>query len=191
MTKVRRTDPLQLAALGLLGLLLTVEAPAQEAYTDGKAAQLKASDIKKLKALSAPIAVPTYVPAGSRLKGAGGRSETIGTFWSVDYWLNYQNAKGDIFDITSSNEGLGDLPITDILTGTNPLFDGVIRVGTQVEEEEIKKGVAPDYETGWIGSQRAYLPAGSRSREQAYRMTSTALSPGEILKVMMSLRYLK
>jgi len=55
---------LRTSALLMIGLFLTAEAAAQGAYTAGKAAQLKASDIRKLKALRAPIAVPTYIPAG-------------------------------------------------------------------------------------------------------------------------------
>jgi hypothetical protein len=112
---LKRNKLLRLAALGLLGFFLTAEAAAQGAYTDGKAAQLKPSDIKKLKALSAPIAAPTYVPAGYKLKDAGGRVERIGKCWSVDYGLDYENAKGDSFDITSANEGLGDVPLFGFL----------------------------------------------------------------------------
>ena len=56
---------LRTSALLMIGLFfLTAETAAQGAYTAGKAAQLKASYIRKLKALRAPIAVPTYIPAG-------------------------------------------------------------------------------------------------------------------------------
>jgi hypothetical protein len=191
MKNLKSNEFLRLTALGLLGLFLTVEVAAQGAYTDGKAAQLKASDIKKLKALRAPIAVPTYVPAGYKLKDAGGRVQMIGKFWSVDYWVTYENAKGDDFDITSSNEGLGDVPLYAILTGKNPFFEVEIEVGTQDEIEKEKQALTLGCESGWVENKRAYVPAGARSRRQAYRVTSTALSAKEVLKVMESLRYLR
>jgi hypothetical protein len=191
MKSLRIKGFLGLSACLLLGLFLMTEALAQNAYTDGQAAQLKASDIKKLKALRAPIAVPTYVPAGYKLKEVGSRVEKLGNFWSVDYGLTYENAKGENFALSSANEGLGDLPITETLTGKNPFFDWVIEVGTQAEPEDLKKGVNPEYETGWIVNKRAYVPAGARSHKQSYRLTSTRLSPQEVLKVMVSLRYLR
>ena len=182
---------LRLTALCVLGPSLLTQAAAQGAYTDGKSARLKASDIKKLKHLRAPIAAPTYLPAGYKLKNAGGRVEMIGKFWSVDYWINYENAKGDSFDITSSNEGLGDVPLYAILNGKNPFFDGEIEIGTQDEIEEAKKDSTLGCESGWIGNKRAYVPPGARSRRQSYRVTSTALSSKEVLKIMESLRYLR
>jgi hypothetical protein len=188
MKNLKLNEFLRLTALGLF---LTVEVAAQGAYTDGKAAQLKASDIKKLKALRAPIAVPTYVPAGYKLKDAGGRVEMIGKFWSVDYWVTYENAKGDSFDITSSNEGLGDVPLYGFLYGKNPFFEGEIEVGMQDEVEKSKQALMLGCETGWIENKRTYVPAGARSRRQAYRMDSTALSAKEVLKVMEALRYLR
>jgi hypothetical protein len=188
MKNWRLTLLLQLTAIGLLGLFLT--AAAQGAYTDGKAAQLKASDIKRLKALRAPIAVPTYVPAGYKLKDAGGRVEMIGKFWSVDYGLTYENAKGDSLEIISANEGLGDLPFTVVLSGNNPYF-GAIDVGTQDITEDGKVKANAQYETDWVENKPAYVPKGARSRRQAYRVHSTALSAKEVLKVKLSLRYLR
>jgi hypothetical protein len=182
---------LRLTTACLLALFLTTDAAAQAAYTDGKSAQLKASQIKKLKNLRAPIAAPTYVPTGYRLKDAGGRVELIGKFWSVDYWINYENAKGDRLDITSSNEGLGDVPLFAILNGRNPFFEGEIEVGTQDGVEESKKNLTLGCESGWIENKRVYVPAGARSRRQSYRANSTALSAKEVLKVMESLRYLR
>jgi hypothetical protein len=191
MKNLKLNGLVQLTALCLLGFFLTTEAAAQGAYTDGKAAQLKASDIKKLKALRAPLAVPTYVPAGYRLKSAGGKVEKIGDFWSVDYGLTYENAKGDSFEVISANEGLGDLPIEAILIGKNPFFSSEIDVGTQDVTDDGKAKPGAQYETGWVENRPAYVPAGARSRRQAYRSYSTALSPQEVLKVMMSLRYLR
>jgi hypothetical protein len=190
MKILKRNNLLQLTALSLLGFFLTAQVAAQGAYTDGKAAQLKDADIKKLKALRAPIAVPTYLPAGYNLKTADGKSESIEKFWIVDYGLTYENAEGDSFSILSANEGLGDLPGEVVLSGKNPFF-GEIEVGTQDLTEDGK--VKPDatYETGWVENKRAYIPAGARSRQQAYRITSTALPPKEVLKVMQSLRYLR
>jgi len=184
MMNLKRNKFLQLTTLCWLGFFLTAEAAAQGAYTDGKAAQLKASDIKKLKALRAPIAVPTYVPAGYKLKDAGGRVQMIGKFWSVDYWVTYENAKGDDFDISSSNEGLGDVPLYAILNGKNRFFEVEIEVGTQDAIEKEKQALTLGCESGWIENKRAYVPAGARSRRQAYRVTSTALSAKEVLKVM-------
>jgi hypothetical protein len=191
MMNLNRNNLLWLTALCLLGFFLTAEAAAQGAYSDGKAAHLKASDVKKLKALRAPIAVPTYVPAGYKLKGAGGRTEKIGKYWSVDYGITYENAKGDSFSLDSANEGLGDVPIYEILKGENPYFESYIDVGTQDEVEEGKQNVTLGCESGWIENKRAYIPAGARSRRQAYRVYSNALSAKEVLKVMRSLRYLK
>ena len=102
-----------------------------------------------------------------------------------------ENAKGDSFDITSSNEGLGDVPIYAILNGKNPFFEVEIEVGTQDEIEEAKKALTLGCESGWIENKRAYVPAGARSRRQAYRVTSAALFAKEVLKVMESLRYLR
>lgn len=190
MKNLKLNEPLRLAALCLLGLFLTSEAAAQSPYTDGKAAQLKASDVRKLKALRAPIAVPTYVPAGYKLKNAGGRVEMIEKFWSVDYGLTYENTKGDSFSIISANEGLGDSPIEIVLTGKNPFFSE-IAVGTQDLTEDGKVKPNAQYETDWVENKRAYVPAGAHSRRQAYRIGRTALSPKEVLKVMLSLRYLR
>ena len=86
-----------------------------------------------------------------------------------------ENAKGDSFDNTSSNEGLGDVPIYAILNGKNPFFEVEIEVGTQDEIEEAKKALTLGCESGWIENKRAYVPAGARSRRQAYRVTSAAL----------------
>jgi hypothetical protein len=191
MKNLRRHNLMQLAMFFSIGLILTIEAAAQGAYADGKTAQLKASQIKRLKALRAPIAVPTYVPAGYRLKDAGGRVEMIGKFWSVDYWVTYENARGDSFGITSANEGLGDVPLYGFLYSKNPFFDVEIEVGMQDEVEKSKQLLVRGCETGWVANKRAYLPAGARSREQAYRATSTALTAKEVLKVMESLRYLQ
>ncbi len=191
MKSSRLKEGMQLTALCLLGFFLTAEANAQSAYTDGTTAQLKASHIKKLKALRAPIAVPTYIPAGYKLKDAGGRVEKAGKFWSVDYGVTYENAKGDSFDVTSANEGLGDVPLYGFLYSKNPFFEGEIEVGMQDEVEKSKQALMLGCESGWIENKRTYVPAGARSRRQAYRVTSTALSAKEVLKVMLSLRYLQ
>ena len=188
---LRRNTLLQLTAIGFCCFVLTAEGAVQGAYTDGKAAQLKAVDINKLKALRAPIAVPTYIPTGYKLKGAGGRTEKLGQMWSVDYELTYENAKGDSFAIHSANEGLGDVPINEVLIGKNPFFDGMIDIGTQEEAVEGSGGAKREFESGWIENRRAYIPPGARSRRQAYRITSTVLPAKEVLKIMQSLRYLR
>ena len=190
MMNVKANIFLRLLALCLFGLVLTVETVAQGAYTDGKAAQLNASQSKKLKSLRTPIAVPTYVPAGYKLKDVKGKVEKLPNFWSVDYFLTYKNARGDSFVIISANEGLGDLPLWPTLYGKNPFFGG-IEVGTQDATDEGKVKANAQYETDWVANKPAYVPKGARSRRQAYRLDSTALSPKEVLKVMMSLRYLE
>lgn len=68
------------AALFLLSAFLTTEASAQDPYTNGQSGQLKASDVKKLKGLKAPIAVPTYIPAGFRLKEVRATRQKDGAF---------------------------------------------------------------------------------------------------------------
>lgn len=191
MMNVKANIFLRLMALCMFGLVLTVEAVAQSAYTDGKAAQLNASRIKKLKSLRTPIAVPIYVPAGYRLKDAERYVERSGGFWSVDYTLTYKNAKGDVFQIISSNEGPGDFPIYTVLTGKNPFFFGGFSVRTEDVTDDGKVKANARYETDWVENKPAYVPKGARSRSQSYRVDSTALSPKEVLKVMMSLRYLR
>jgi hypothetical protein len=190
---LRRDRLLQLALLCLGGVFLVAAVAAQSPYTDGRAAQLNAAQIRRLKALRAPIAVPTYIPAGYRLTSADGTTEKpkAMTLWIVDYSLKYENAAGESFSLVSANEGLGDLPLNTALTGRNRFFSSAIDVGTQTDGEDLKKGVKPEYESGWIVNKSAYLPAGARSRQQSYRLTSSALSAKEVLKVMQSLRYLQ
>ena len=177
-------------ALCLFGLVLTVEAVAQGAYTDGKTAQLNASQIKRLKSMRAPIAVPTYVPAGYKLKDAAGYVEKSPGYWSVDYTLTYKNAKGNLLGIQSSSERSDDLPIYQVLTGKNPFFGGFsVRTGSVTDDGKVKANA--ECETDWVENKPAYVPKGARSRRLGYRVYSTGLSPKEVLKVMMSLRYLR
>src|SRR5262249_943687 len=92
----------------------------QGAYTNGHAAYLTSSDIIKLRLIKAPVAVPTYVPAGYKLESVTcDAKEELGNFWSVEYTLKYSNRKGSYFEINSVNE-LGDPPFIPVLRGKNP-----------------------------------------------------------------------
>lgn len=184
----------RLFIMSLAGLLLFSCVPmrvvgGESAYTDGQAAQLKASDVKTLKELKAPIAVPTYVPQGFTLTSVTAQSESSDGFVSVDYSLEYRNEKGDAFNIASANEGVGDALFVSSLTGDNPFFEGVIAVGGR--EPEV--GDADNREVGsqWIECKPAFVPRGAVSKKQLYKLQGEGLSQEEALKVMLSLRYLK
>lgn len=193
MTKnLKANRLLPLAAVCLLGTMLTSEAAAQGAYTNGQAGQLKASEVRKLKALhAAPIAVPTYVPAGYKLKHVSSRADDIGDFWSIEYGLIYKNAKGDSFYIDSANEGIGDALIIPVLKGKNPFFEYPIFVGPPDLTAQGKEGREREVGSQWVNSKPAYAPAGAPSATQHYRLGGKGLSKRDALKVMLSLRYLK
>ena len=161
---------------------------AQGPYTDGQDAYLTSSDINKLRALKAPIAVPTYIPIGFKLENIICEGEELGDFWSVEYVLKYSNGKGSFFEIRSINE-LGDPFVVPVLRGKNPFFGGTIKVGHR--DPSLLDTRRHEIGSDWIFSKRRYVPPGARSIGQGYRLAGEGLSIREALKIMVSLRYMR
>ena len=152
------------------------------AYTDGATAKLSAAQIKKLHALKTAVALPTFVPAGYKLKKLEVPKPAAPSV--VDYSLIYEDANGKTFTIQSTNDGIGDIPITDEATAKNPYFDSDISGGRY--EDNTAVGVQ------WIGSLKKYQPPMQKIK-QYYSLVSDAeaISVQTAVKVMKSLRYLK
>lgn len=191
MKNLKVNKLLPFAVLCLHTLFLTTEAATQGAYTDGQPAQLKALHIKKLKNLKVPIAVPTYIPAGYRLKEVLAKRYKEGNVLIVDYGISYENAQGDSFNINSTNEGIGDPLIITVLKGRNPFFQNLISVGPPDLTAQEPEGREREVGSDWIESKRTYVPTSALSRKQYYKLDGKGLSQKEGLKVMLSLRYLK
>lgn len=181
--------PVVASLLMVLLLPISGSAATDGAFTDGRAAQLDAAQVAKLKALKAPIAVPTFVPDGYALKDVIVQGEKSGGFWIVEYSLEYRTEAGDSFVVNSANEGIGDAIIESKLEGENPYFEGVVSVGPPERDEPV--AVEREVGTQWVESKAANVPRGARSKKQFYRLSGEGLSQEDALKVMLSLRYLK
>ena len=95
------------------------------------------------------------------------QSEKVGSFWSVEYSLEYRTEAGDSFIVTSANEGIGDAIIVSKLEGENPFFEGAVSVGPPDRDEPV--AVEREVGTQWVESKAAYVPSGARSKKQFYR----------------------
>jgi hypothetical protein len=154
-------------------------------YTDGQAALLTAANIKSLSALKAAVAVPTYVPAGFKLKKVWIQKPEADI---VAFSFRYEDAVGKSFTIESNNEALGDMAVKREIRGMSKIFKdsaqetGEYHVG---HDQNDAKTVASE----WLCSTTKYQPKGSTP--QCFQFLSESLTPAEAMKVISSLRYLK
>ena len=154
-------------------------------YTNGQAALLSTANIKSLTALKAAIAVPTYVPAGYKLKKVWIQAPEADI---VAFSFRYEDAAGKAFTIESNNEALGDMEVKREIHGMSKLFKdsaqetGDFYVG---HDENDAKTVASE----WLCSTSKYQPKGTSP--QCFQFLSENLPPADAMKIMSSLRYLK
>jgi hypothetical protein len=154
-------------------------------YTDGQAAQLSAANIKSLGVLKAAVALPTYLPAGYKLKKVTIQKPEADI---VAFSFNYEDAAGKSFTIESNNEALGDMAVKREVRWSSKLFKDTAQESGDFHaghDENDAKTVASE----WLCSTSKYQPKGSTP--QCFQLVSQSLSPAEVMKVMASLRYLK
>ena len=126
-------------------------------YTDGKTAMLSAANIQKLAAVKAAVAVPTFLPAGYKVKKVW-IQKPEGHI--VAFSIRYENAAGKYFTIESNNEALGDMAVKREVKGESSLFkdsaqeNGIFHAG---HDENDAKTVASE----WLCSIQKYQPKGS------------------------------
>lgn len=157
------------------------------AYTDGKAALLAASNIKKLAALNAAIALPTYIPAGYKFKKIWIQKPEAHI---IAFSITYENAAGETFTIQSNNEALGDMAVKREVKGESKYFrDSAQEAGefyTGPDQNDAKT-VASE----WLCSTKKYQPKSSISQCFQLLSETRSVSPAEAMKIVSSLRYLK
>jgi hypothetical protein len=162
------------------------------AYVDGAAAKLSIAQVQKLLLLRAPIAVPTYVPAGFRVSDVSTRRDTKTSpgFVIIDYHITYAGPGGKSFSIDSANEGIGDVMLSEkTIKGSNPFFENGVEVGF-VDDEESGPGPKA-VASQWVSSRRQYQLRKTEAGTQMYHLESSGITQREALKIMESLRYLK
>lgn len=167
-------------------------AAASSAYTNGRAAQLNAGQITRLLALRAPIAVPTYLPPGFVLRDVEAeREESRQDGAIINYSLRYVAPDGREATIHSGNEGLGDLPLTQVRTIRNQFLSHPIYLGRREEQENPNR---PEIDTQWIKHNPRYTrelyARRGRQYDQHYRLGAIGLSFAEAARIVASLRYL-
>lgn len=158
------------------------------AYTDGNSALLAAAQLADLKKLNAAVAVPTYVPAGFKLKSVEIQPAEAHI---VAFSINYADAGGKAFQIQSNNEALGDMAVKREVKGRNRYFldsaqeTAVFFTGHDADD-------AGTVASEWLCNPKKYQPA-KTEYAQCFQLLSSAksISPAEALKIMQSLRYLK
>lgn len=158
------------------------------AYTDGEMALLPNEKIENLKKINAAVAVPTYLPAGFKLKNVEiEKTEAHIILFSMDYAA----AGGKSFRIQSNNEGLGDMAVKREVKGKNPYFLDTAQETTEFytgHDENDAKTIASE----WLCSLEKYQPKTSKL-SQCFQLLSDSqsISPDEAMKILQSLRYLK
>ena len=171
------------------GIVLNKTVSAQtDAWSDGKAALLTDVNIKKLNALNAAIAVPTYIPEGYKIRKVDIQEPADDIF---AFSFIYANIAGKTFTIESNNEALGDMAVKREVKFTNDLFKDSAQETSEFyagHDEHNAKTVA----TEWLCSVTKYQPKTSKSA-QCFQLLSTSksMSPAEAMRIMSSLRYLK
>ncbi|HEX8474699.1 MAG TPA: hypothetical protein VF666_11745 [Pyrinomonadaceae bacterium] len=169
------------------------QAQRNDAYVDGSAAKLNRTHVRKLHSLRAPIAIPTYVPAGFRIAEVTTKRDTTTArnFTIIDYAISYHAPGGKSFSINSANEGIGDLFLSEkkLLKGTNPFFENPIEVGYLDDDTdgEPEKEIASQ----WVSSRKRFRVRKTPDGEQVYHLRAEGITLREALKIMESLRYLK
>jgi hypothetical protein len=164
------------------------ERSAAAAYTDGISAQLVAAQLADLKKLNAAIAVPTYVPAGYKIKSVEIQPAEAHI---VAFSINYADAGGKAFQIQSNNEALGDMAVKREVKGRNRYF-----LDSAQETADFFTGHdandAGTVASEWLCNPKKYQPT-TTEYAQCFQLLSNAqsISPAEALKIMESLRYLK
>lgn len=160
------------------------------AYDDGKASMLSDAQIANLKKLNAAVAVPTYVPAGYKIKNVEIQEPEAHI---VAFSIVYQDASGKSFTIESNNEALGDMAVKREVKGSTDLFLPLSRDVKTTEfyaghDENDPNTVASE----WLCSIETYQPKKSKI-SQCFQLLSDSksISPAEAVKIMQSLRYLK
>lgn len=167
-------------------------AAARSAYAAGSAAQLNARQTQRLRRLRSPIAIPTYIPPGFRLREVTSDrdTKTVKNFAIINYTIEYATGRGRAFSIISANEGLGDLELVQETRAgiLNPYFEYDLRVG-YIDDGD--GGAAQEIGSQWIGCLKRY----ARKESPDYGLPSYALRANgitliEAMKIMKSLRYL-
>ncbi len=159
-------------------------------YDDGKSAMLSDAQIKKLGALNAAVAVPTYVPASYKIKNVEIQEPEAHI---VAFSIIYEDAAGKSFTIQSNNEALGDMAVKREVRGSSDLF---LPLGSKVKTSAFYAGHDENDVTvvasEWLCSIGIYQPKKSK-HSQCFQLLSDdkSVSPNEAVKIMQSLRYLK
>src|SRR5439155_21281630 len=149
-------------------------------YTDGQAALLSTANIKSLTALKAAIAVPTFVPAGYKLKKVWIQAPEADI---VAFSFRYEDTSGKSFTIESHNVALGDMAVKPEIRGMSKIFKdsaqetGEFHVG---HDQNDAKTVASE----WLCSTSKYQPKGTSP--QCFQFLSQSLQPADAMKIMNS-----
>lgn len=153
-------------------------------YTDGRQALLSTNQIRELTVLKAAIVLPTYIPSGFALKKISSSQSPTANYLAVDYVLIYKNAKGRTFVFQASNDGLGDAPISTVISIKNPVIEGEIDIG-RYEDGDKTIGVQ------WFKAKKQYQPSGVLNSISYSLIDHSDLTIEEVRKIMDSLRILK
>ena len=178
---------MKIIRLLLIAVLVTFAAPlpiaaqSNAAFTNGRAAQLTATQIKDLLILNTAVAVPTFIPTDYKLKNF--EIEKPDAPGVIFYNLVYSNARGKTFTFQSGNDGLGDIDYKNGVKTKNSYFEGLIDAGFDDDKRVI---------VGWISSLKKYQPKNVET-SQAYSLIADpgSLTRQQAAQIMGSLRYLK
>ena len=160
----------------------------ETAFTDGKTALMSGAELGKLKKINAAVAVPTYLPAGFKLKNVEIQEPEAHI---VAFSIFYETADGKSFEIQSNNEALGDMAVKrEVKFGNSYFLDSAQKTDEFYagHDENDANTIASE----WLCSAKKYQPKDTEYA-QCFQLLSggKSLIASEASKIMQSLRYLK
>jgi hypothetical protein len=169
--------PLLVALLGCVALAQT---------TSGNASRMTAQQLSKLRATKRHFLVPTYVPAGFKVKRFGLESPKDPVMLS--WILTYENPKTKAsFTVQMCSDGIGDvffdLPGGDVVEATGHK-DLKSKVLGEASVEEYVKGKHRLWHVNWV-------ELGSKAVPKFIALIGEKMSSAEGKKIVLGLRWLK